>query len=116
MTTPSDDISWWYCCLNVAERTVVLNTCEGFVLTLFTGIPLPVWDAFWLATDHNTADYKSVFRSLYHLDVVSTEVDGEPVEVIAPRDGFLPLWVGWSLFVVTPSAACLEGCGQSSIP
>lgn len=116
MSAPSDDISWWYCCLNVAERTIIRNTAEGLVLTLFQGIPLPVWDAFWLATDHNSDEFKEAFRAIYHLSIGTMESDGEAVAAVVIADGYLGLWVGWSLFVASPSAACPSGCEQSRVP
>lgn len=116
MDDPLDrGISWFYCCLHVAERTVLRQTCEGLVLTLFQGIPLAVWDAFWLVTSHNSDEYKRAFLGLYHLEIVTIEIDLVPTDVVRPRDGFLSQWVDYSLFVVSPAAACLEGCGQSRI-
>jgi len=44
-------------------------------------------------------------------------MEGEvEIEVVRPASGYLGFWVSWSLYVVTPSAACLDGCGQSTIP
>lgn len=109
-------IDWWYCCLNVRERTIVRQTCEGLVLTLFSGVPVPIWDVLWLGTGYTDARYKEAFRTIYGLEIATIDGDGGPIEVVRPIDGMLPSWVLWSLYVVTPSAACLEGCGQSTVP
>jgi len=116
MPAPSDDIGWWYCCLNTAEKTVMRQTCEGLALTLFEGVPLPVWDALWLATDHNSDDFKLAFLALYHLRIGTMDVDDEAIAAVVVVGGFTALWVGWSLFMVTPAAACLAGCEQSRLP
>lgn len=109
-------ISWFYCCLNVAERTIILNTCEGLVLTLFVGIPLPLWDAFWLATSHNSAAYKDAFRSIYHLKIGTIETEDGLIDAVIPEDGFEMLWVANAFFVALPAAACTSGCEQSVRP
>lgn len=109
-------IECWYCCLHPAERTIIRQTCEGLVLTLFQGVPLPVWDAFWLATVHNTDGYREAFLSIYELQIVTIEADPTPFEAVAPRAGALSRWVGFALYVVTPDAACLTGCGQTTRP
>jgi len=112
----SDDIAWWYCCLDVAERTVMRQTCEGLALTLYLGVPVAVWDVFWIATTHDTDAYKEAFLGLYHLEIATIEVDEVPTAVVRPRDGFLPLWVYWTVQLATPLGACLDGCQQTQLP
>lgn len=109
-------VGWFYCCLHPAERTVMRQTIEGLVLTLFLGVPLDVWTAFWLVTEHGAPEYQDAFRGLYHLEIVTIESDPAPIEVVRPIEGFLPFWVEVGLFVVTPEAACLSGCTQSRRP
>lgn len=109
-------IEWFYCCLNGRERTIIRQTCEGLVLTLFLGVPLAVWQAFWLVTPDHGQAVQEAFLRIYGLETATVEGDDGEMEVVRPADGFLALWVSWSLFVVTPSAACLEGCGQSRVP
>lgn len=92
------------------------ETIEGLVLTLFVGVPLALWDLFWLPTEHNEGRYQFAFLSIFGLEVVTTDVDDVPTEVVRPRDGSLPFWVGVGLFVVSPSSACISGCGQSRVP
>lgn len=86
------------------------------MLTLYLGVPLAVWDALWLATTHNTAEYKSVFRTLYHLEIGTMVVDGSDVDAVVVVDGFTAWWLSISVFLLTPSAACLDGCQQTQLP
>lgn len=116
MPPPSDDISWWFCCIDTPERTVFRQTAEGFTLTLFLGFPLAVWDAFWVVTAHNTGRFKDVFRQLYHVKIGTIEVEGVPVDAVMPEDGYGTLWVLWALYMLDPDAACLDGCAQSQRP
>lgn len=113
---PGDGIAWWYCCIDTPERTVLRQTCEGLVLTLFVGVPSVVWDAFWFVTAHDTAEYRSLFITLYGLEIVEIEVDGAPLSVVRPREGYLGYWVSWSVFVLLPDAVCPDGCQQSALP
>lgn len=85
-------------------------------VTLFLGIPLDVWSAFWIGTLHNTDYYKAAFLTLYHLEIATIGGDGGDVEVVRPVEGFSSLWVGYSLFMLTPPAACLGGCPLSRLP
>lgn len=112
----SDDVSWWYCCLNVAERTIMRQTAEGLALTLYLGVPLAVWDAFWLATTHNADIYKGVFRTLYHLEIGTMVIDDLDVDAIVVVGGFVDWWLGVSLFLISPGGACLDGCQQTQLP
>lgn len=111
----NNEISSFYCCLNIRERTIILNTCEGLALTLMVGIPVPVWDAFWVATGYLAPIYKELFRACYRLETASVEIDGTPTDVVRPVGAFVSWWASAILFVVTPSAACLDGCSQSTI-
>jgi len=109
-------IDWWYCCLNPRERSVLHSMAVALPLTLFLGVPVEEWDLFWLATFDDHEAYRAAFLSIYMLEIVTIGVDDEEVSVVRPRDGGLPFWVGASLFILTPSAACLTGCGQSRVP
>jgi hypothetical protein len=106
----------WFCCLHPRERTVLRSTAEALVLTLFLGFPKDIWDSFWFAAPDNGLAVRESFLLSYGLQIVTILVDDVEIEGIAPAPGFLSLWVEWSLFVVTPGAACLGGCEQSSFP
>jgi hypothetical protein len=75
-----------------------------------------VWDAFWIATGFTAFIYKVSFRKVFGLETGTVEIDGEPTEVVRPIDARSADWVLWCVFILTPSAACLDGCGQSTIP
>lgn len=109
-------VPFFYCCLHVAERTVLRLTAEGFALTAYSGIPLPVWDVFWLALGHDEDRYKQAFLGLYHARI-GTIMDGdEEVAAIVPEADFTLWWIVVALFILLPEAACLDGCGQSQRP
>lgn len=117
MTVPISDLpEWWYCCLDTPEKTVLRQTAEGLALTLYLGVPLAVWNAFWTVTTHNTAAYREVFRSLYHLEIGTMEVDDLSVEAVVVVEGFEAWWISVTVFLLTPGGACLEGCGQTQLP
>lgn len=92
------------------------QTAEGLALTLYLGIPLAVWDVFWVVTTHNTAGYRETFRVLYHLDIGTMVVEGSEVEAVVVSDGFTGWWLGVTLFLLTPGGACLGGCQQTQLP
>lgn len=110
------DIQLWYCCLNVRERQVLRNTVEGLLLTLWVGIPGPVWDAFWFGLGAYNDQVKSAFLSIYKLEIVTIEIDGEDLSVVRVRDGWLADYVSWSVFIFLPETSCPDGCQQSRVP
>lgn len=92
------------------------SSAEALLLTLFQFVPLSVWDAFWLVTDHNSDPYKSAFLGLYHLEIVTIVVDDVDTTVVRPDSGGLSFWVSAAAFVLSPGGACLAGCEQSKLP
>lgn len=110
------NIAYWYCCINPRERSVLHSTAEALLLTLWVGVPIDTWDAFWLLQADTNDEVKAAFRSIYRLEIVT--IGGEETEavVVRPTDGYLPDWVSWSAFILTPAAACLDGCQQSRVP
>lgn len=92
------------------------STAEALVLTLFIGVPLDVWGAFWLVYEDNGEAVRDAFLAIYGLEIATIDT-GEPptpLDVVRPND--LPFWVDASLFILTPAAACLSGCEQSTVP
>jgi hypothetical protein len=110
------DIGYWFCCLNPREREVLRLTAEGLVLTLFVGVPVAVWDLFWITYAGNGAAVREAFLSIYKLEIVTIVVEEVPVDVVVPVGGYLADWVSWSLYVATPAAVCGDGCQQSRVP
>lgn len=110
------DIDYWFCCLNPRERVLLRDTSEGLVLTLFIGIPKTLWDAFWIPTIHGSEKVREAFLSIYKLEIVTIPLGGEDTLVVRPRDGYADVWLDWSIFMVSPAAACLSGCQQSTVP
>jgi hypothetical protein len=83
---------------------------------LFVGIPKPIWDALWLGTLQHGEAVIASFIETYGLDIVTIGTGEDAYEAVAPRDGWLSTWVMWSIFILTPSASCIEGCRQVSFP
>lgn len=106
----------WFCCLHPRERNVLRTTALALVETLWIGVPTGLWDTFWLASPDVTDDVKLAFRIIFGLEIVTIEEGDDEISVIRPAAGYLGYWVSWSLFVVTPAAACLAGCEQSRVP
>lgn len=92
------------------------NTAEGLLLTLYVGVPLDVWEAFWVVTAHNDAFFKDAFRALYHLEIVTIEDVETPYDAVQPTDGFLPWWVDATIWLVGGGGACTGGCPQTPRP
>lgn len=92
------------------------QTAEGLALTLYVGVPLTLWDIFWLGTTHNSARYREIFRSLYHLEIGTMDVSGDIVDAIVVVSGFEWWWIQMTAFLLTPGGACLDGCQQSQLP
>lgn len=111
-----NQIDWWFCCLNPRERVVLRDTCEGLALTLFTGVPLTVWEAFWVTSPNNAEAIREAFLHIYRLEIATIVVDDVETTVVRPVSGASALWTSWVLFMVTPSAACTDGCQQSRVP
>lgn len=92
------------------------STAEGLLLTLYVGVPLDLWEAFWFGSYLTGEVRRRAFLTIFELEIVSIVlVEGElPVTVVRPVN--LPLWVESSLYLLTPAAACLSGCQQSKPP
>jgi len=110
-----NEVSSFFCCLNVAERTVLRQTAESLVLTLGLGVPVTLWVVFWAVTSHDNDAYRLAFRLAYHLEIATIDEGGSPVEVVRPRAGWGDLWADITLYIVSPAGACLGGCSQSKV-
>jgi len=110
------DIPFWWCCLNPREREVLRATIEALALTFWVGIPVEIWDGFWLIHSSNGQAVRDAFLSIYKLEIVTIVVDPElpPVDVVRAR--FALDYGSWLLFLAEPEAACLAGCEQSTVP
>jgi len=106
-------ISWWFCCLNDAEKGVILATEDGFLATLFQGIPVAVWNAFWLPWPYTGEARRVAFRVIFGLEIATIDSDGVPLDVVRPASGMIGQWLEWELYLETPAAACVDGCQQS---
>lgn len=91
-------------------------TAEGFLLTLYSGIPLDIWLAAWSATGRGEEVYRDAFLRLYHAEIGTIDVDGLPVDAVVPVDGFEGWWVEIVAWLLDPLSACVEGCPQSQRP
>lgn len=110
------DIGFWYCCLNDREQGVLRGTIMALAETLYVGVPKPIWDAFWLPYLGTGQAVRDAFLSIYRLKIVTIEVGEPPVPLDVVRSDDVPLYVSWGLFLLTPEAACLGGCQQSTVP
>lgn len=106
----------WFCCLATPERIVWRLMASDLPVTLFVGVPLPLFDTFCIGAGLSPQWRVDSFLRIYHLIHATVVVEEADVEVIAPDEGYLPLWVSNSLFVLTPAAACLDGCQLSPRP
>lgn len=109
-------IEWWYCCIHPREQGVLRTTIMGIAETLNVGIPVPLWDAFWLSYSPSGLAMRSAFLSIYGLEIVTIVVDPElpPIDVVRAKDALR--YAAWFVFLLSPAAACTEGCQQSKLP
>lgn len=91
-------------------------TAEGFLLTLYLGIPLDVWLAAWASTGRGGVEYRDAYLHLYHAEIATMLVDEVAVDAVVPVEGFEAWWVGLVAWLLDPRAACLDGCEQSQRP
>lgn len=83
--------------------------------TLFLGVPVSVWDAIRIGAGLTDEEMTLAFYYIYWLEIATIE-EGEPpspIDVVRPTN--LPLWVDWSLYVLTPASLCPDGCEQSRV-
>lgn len=109
-------ISDWYCCLNPLERETLKLTVEGLVLTLNLGIPLDLWNAFWVLGIGAGEVRRSAFRNVYRLEIVNVEYGDPPIPTDVVRSTDYALVVEWGLYLVATAGLCLDGCQQSTFP
>jgi len=92
------------------------DTIEGLALTLYVGIPRTVWELFWVTSSPNGEALREAFRQIYGLHI-GTIMEGDvEVEAIVPDTDAIVRYVEWAVFLVSPSASCLDGCQQSRFP
>jgi len=92
------------------------NCALTLALTLGAGVPIDLYEAFWFASLRDGEPYRRAFEALYHLQI-GTMMDGDvPIDAMVPVEGFVDWWLGISLWLLDPRAACLSGCPQSQRP
>jgi len=91
-------------------------TAEGFLLTLYLGIPLDVWLAAWVATGRGGEEYRTAFLRLYHAEIGTMLVDELEIDAVVPGAGYEGWWAELVAWLLDPGAACLDGCTQSQRP
>jgi len=108
--------SFWWCCLDPPERTMLGVTAEGFLLTLYLGMPLELWLAAWAVTGEDTDERRDAFLRLYHAEIGTMLIDDLPVDAVVPIEAYLSWWVEMVLWLLDPLSTCTEGCTQSQRP
>jgi len=91
-------------------------TAEGFLLTLYLGIPLDIWLAAWAVTGGDGEEYREAFLHLYHAEIGTMVIDEVGIDAVVPLDGWVEWWIEMVLWLLDPGAACLDGCQQSQRP
>jgi len=108
-------IEWWFCCLHPRERAVLRQTALAMPATLYFGVPVDIFNAFCLGAGLTSAAMRAAFLPIYQLEIATIvpELPEEPFDVVRPLD--LPLWVEWTLYVLSPESTCPSGCEQSIV-
>lgn len=89
---------------------------EAIALTLGEGIPVELYSLTWAISGRDGAAYRQAFEALYHLEIGTIVDGGVPVDAMIPVGGYTSWWLDIALFLLTPGAACLDGCTQSQRP
>lgn len=112
----SPTIEEWFCCLASAERAIMRNVLPTSALFDDSGIPLVVWDAMWLVAGVTDERRKDAFVYAYGLEYaeVNFPPDFEPTAAVVVSDP--SFWLSIFFFLLTPPAACLDGCGDWNPP
>ena len=98
------------------ELSVVVNTALSLTGTLFVGVPVDIWNAFWISAEVGVPYRRDIFLSYMHLEIVTIVIGDPPVPVEVVRPADLPLWVELSLYVDTHPALCPSGCEYERFP
>jgi len=100
----------WFCCLHGRERQVLRALSVAYAELFYDSIPLSLYNAIWFATGDFAAAYREAFIEIYGLEIVTIEED-PPLYNVAIRDLFsFGFWFELEMFLLTPPAACLDGC------
>jgi hypothetical protein len=91
-------------------------TAEGFLLTLYAGIPLTLWLAAWAVTGRGSEEYREAFLHLYHAEIGTMVVEGAPIDAVVPVEGYETWWTGIVLWLLDTASTCTGGCTQSQRP
>lgn len=110
------EIGWFFCCLNPTERGVLREMGHALPVTLFLGVPFPLWDAMWLVSGGDTVARREAFLGNFGLEIATIMVGDPPVPVDVVRPLDVVQWADYSVFTFLPAAACLSGCAQSKLP
>lgn len=106
----------WFCCINPVERQVWRGMQQAFLLTLYSFVPVDVWNALWLFADGDVQRRKELFLVSGSLSIVTMEIGSPPVPtdvVVTSRSGD---WILLTGFLLTPEGACLDGCQRFTPP
>jgi len=91
-------------------------TAEGFLLTLYLGIPLDIWLAAWAVTGRGDEEYRDAFLRLYHAEIGTMVIDMLDVDAVVPLDGYVDWWIAMVAWLLDPRSTCVDGCPQSQRP
>lgn len=89
---------------------------EALLVSLWVGVPTPIYRAFWLIWPDAGAAVQTAFEEVYGLETATVIVDELEIEVVRPIVLALGFWVGASAYMADPESLCFDGCGQSTVP
>lgn len=102
----------WFCCIPAAERSILRSCAQAFVLSVGLGIPCLVYDSFWLTVLCSRDARKTAFLSIYGLTPGEVVIPPSPEPICVYTFEDSAFWIALAAFILTPSAACLDGCDQ----
>lgn len=89
---------------------------EALLVSLWVGVPVSVYRAFWLIWPDAGAAVQGAFEEVYGLETATVVIGEVEIEVIRPVVFTLGFWAGAAAYMATPESLCPGGCGQSSVP
>lgn len=107
-----DEMPVWYCCMQPAERNILVATCFAFLSSSGLGIPYDGWELLWsVVAPSRSLRLETFLRTFPLIKAELPPVEGEPLEIWLFFDnGFW--WQDMVTVLLAGGGDCPEGCAR----
>lgn len=105
----------FYCCLNSDERNILRTLAITYPVISPKVLPGSVWLALWATVEQSSTDRQAIFIDLFWLHLEPECGLPDPEESCLVYDG-TDFWTAISIWILTPPAACANGCSLPDWP